>query len=87
MTNGDVIAAHGLATRLGSTEVLRGVDLDLATLLNEVGKKFGGSGGGHAAAAGVVIHGDLDQALEECVALSEKMLTGGQAQSQAAVRP
>lgn len=59
-----------------SGRVKRGIELDLAALLNEVGKKFGGSGGGHAAAAGVVIAGDLDQALEECVALTEKMLTG-----------
>jgi nanoRNase/pAp phosphatase (c-di-AMP/oligoRNAs hydrolase) len=70
-----------------SGRVKRGIDLDLAALLGEVGKKFGGSGGGHAAAAGVVIQGDLDRALEECVALSEKMLTGGRAQAQPAVRP
>jgi nanoRNase/pAp phosphatase (c-di-AMP/oligoRNAs hydrolase) len=50
-----------------SGRVRRGVDLDLARLLQEVGKKFGGSGGGHAGAAGVVISGDLDKALEECV--------------------
>lgn len=66
-----------------SGRLKRGIDLDLATLLNEVGKKFGGSGGGHAAAAGVVISGDLDSALAECVLLTQKMLTGGQAQSQA----
>jgi nanoRNase/pAp phosphatase (c-di-AMP/oligoRNAs hydrolase) len=50
-----------------SGRVRRGVDLDLARLLQEVGKKFGGSGGGHAGAAGVVITGDLDKALEECI--------------------
>jgi nanoRNase/pAp phosphatase (c-di-AMP/oligoRNAs hydrolase) len=47
--------------------VRRGIDLDLARLLQDIGKKFSGSGGGHAAAAGVVIRGDLDKALEECV--------------------
>jgi nanoRNase/pAp phosphatase (c-di-AMP/oligoRNAs hydrolase) len=50
-----------------SGRVRRGVDMDLARLLQDVGKKFGGSGGGHAAAAGVVISGDLDKALVECV--------------------
>jgi hypothetical protein len=50
-----------------SGRVRRGVDLDMARLLQDVGKKFGGSGGGHAAAAGVVISGDLDKALQECV--------------------
>jgi nanoRNase/pAp phosphatase (c-di-AMP/oligoRNAs hydrolase) len=50
-----------------SGRVRRGVDLDLARLLQDVGKKFGGSGGGHAGAAGVVISGDLDKALEECI--------------------
>jgi nanoRNase/pAp phosphatase (c-di-AMP/oligoRNAs hydrolase) len=50
-----------------SGRVRRGVDLDLARLLQDVGKKFGGSGGGHAGAAGVVITGDLDKALEECI--------------------
>ncbi len=50
-----------------SGRVRRGVDLDLARLLQEVGKKFGGSGGGHAGAAGVVITADLDKALHECV--------------------
>lgn len=57
-----------------SGRVRRGVDLDLAALLNEVGKKFGGSGGGHAAAAGLVISGDLDPALSECVAEAVKIL-------------
>jgi hypothetical protein len=38
-----------------SGRVKRGVDLDLAVLLNDVGKQYGGSGGGHAAAAGLVI--------------------------------
>ena len=51
-----------------SGRVRRGVELDLAALLSEVGKKYGGSGGGHAAAAGLVIGGDLDAALSECVA-------------------
>jgi nanoRNase/pAp phosphatase (c-di-AMP/oligoRNAs hydrolase) len=50
-----------------SGRVRRGVDLDLARLLQDVGKKFGGSGGGHAGAAGVVITGDLDKALQECI--------------------
>ncbi len=50
-----------------SGRVRRGVDLDLARLLQDVGKKFGGSGGGHAGAAGVVLTGDLDKALEECI--------------------
>lgn len=50
-----------------SGRIRRGVDLDLALLLQDVGKKFGGSGGGHAAAAGVVIAGDLDKALQESV--------------------
>jgi len=50
-----------------SGRVRRGVDLDLARLFQEIGRKFGGSGGGHAAAAGVVVSGDLDKALEECV--------------------
>ncbi len=53
-----------------SGRVHRGVDLDLARLLQEVGKKFGGSGGGHAGAAGVAITGDLDKALKECVDLA-----------------
>jgi nanoRNase/pAp phosphatase (c-di-AMP/oligoRNAs hydrolase) len=59
-----------------SGRVKRGIDLDLAVLLNEVGKKFGGSGGGHAAAAGLVIKGkaDLDKVLGECVAESIKRL-------------
>jgi nanoRNase/pAp phosphatase (c-di-AMP/oligoRNAs hydrolase) len=50
-----------------SGRVRRGVDLDLARLLQDVGKKFGGSGGGHAGAAGVVITGDVDKALGECI--------------------
>jgi nanoRNase/pAp phosphatase (c-di-AMP/oligoRNAs hydrolase) len=50
-----------------SGRVRRGVDLDLSRLLQDVGKKFSGSGGGHAGAAGVVIGGDLDKALQECV--------------------
>lgn len=50
-----------------SGRVRRGIDLDLARLLQDIGKRFSGSGGGHAAAAGVVIRGDLDKALEECV--------------------
>jgi nanoRNase/pAp phosphatase (c-di-AMP/oligoRNAs hydrolase) len=58
-----------------SGRIRRGVELDLAVLLNEVGKKFGGSGGGHAAAAGVVIMGDLDAALNACVAEAKRMLT------------
>jgi nanoRNase/pAp phosphatase (c-di-AMP/oligoRNAs hydrolase) len=70
-----------------SGRLKRGIDLDLAVLLNEVGKKFGGSGGGHAAAAGVVIAGDLDGALEECVLLAQKMLTGGRAQAQSTDGP
>ncbi len=55
-----------------SGRVKRGVDLDLAVLLSEVGKKFGGSGGGHAAAAGLVLKGnaDIDKALQECVNLT-----------------
>ncbi len=50
-----------------SGRVRRGVDLDLARLLQDVGKKFGGSGGGHAGAAGLVLTGDVDKALEECI--------------------
>jgi nanoRNase/pAp phosphatase (c-di-AMP/oligoRNAs hydrolase) len=59
-----------------SGRVKRGIDLDLAALLNEVGKKFGGSGGGHAAAAGLVIKGkvDLDKVLDACVAETIKRL-------------
>jgi nanoRNase/pAp phosphatase (c-di-AMP/oligoRNAs hydrolase) len=59
-----------------SGRVKRGVELDLAALLNEVGKKFGGSGGGHAAAAGLVIKGrvDLNKVLEACVAETIKRL-------------
>ncbi|HMK46374.1 MAG TPA: DHH family phosphoesterase [Methanocella sp.] len=62
-----------------SGRVRRGVDLDLSRLLQELGKKFNGSGGGHAAAAGVVIRGDLDQALQECVdmAVAELSRQGG----------
>ena len=59
-----------------SGRVRRGVDLDLARLLQEIGQKFGGSGGGHAAAAGVVITGDLDKALEECIDLAVARLNG-----------
>ncbi len=52
-----------------SGRVKRGVELDLAELLSEVGKQFGGSGGGHAAAAGLVIPRkvDVDKVLEACV--------------------
>ncbi|CAJ36070.1 DHH family phosphoesterase [Methanocella arvoryzae] len=57
-----------------SGRVRRGVDLDLSRLLEEVGKKFGGSGGGHAAAAGVVVKGDLDRALKECVDMTTAQL-------------
>lgn len=59
-----------------SGRVKRGVDLDLAALLNDVGRKFGGSGGGHAAAAGLVIKGhvDLDKVLDACVADTIKQL-------------
>ena len=66
-----------------SGRVKRGIDLDLALLLNEVGKKFGGSGGGHAAAAGLVIKGkrDIDKVLDACVAEALKALTDGRAQS------
>jgi nanoRNase/pAp phosphatase (c-di-AMP/oligoRNAs hydrolase) len=45
----------------------RGVQLDLSTILQEVGRKYNGSGGGHAAAAGVVIKGDIDDALRDCI--------------------
>jgi nanoRNase/pAp phosphatase (c-di-AMP/oligoRNAs hydrolase) len=53
-----------------SGRVKRGVSLDLAALFNDVGKRFGGSGGGHAAAAGLVIKGkaSVDQVLDVCVA-------------------
>jgi nanoRNase/pAp phosphatase (c-di-AMP/oligoRNAs hydrolase) len=64
-----------------SGRVRRGVNLDLAVMLNEVGKQFGGSGGGHAAAAGVVIKGNLDAALGACVAEAIKILTAERAQS------
>ena len=59
-----------------SGRVKRGVELDIAVLLNGVGKKFGGSGGGHAAAAGLVIEGkaDLDKVLDACVAEAIKRL-------------
>jgi len=59
-----------------SGRVKRGVDLDLAALLNEGGKQVGGSGGGHAAAAGLVIPGkvDLDKVLDACVAEAIKRL-------------
>lgn len=58
-----------------SGRVRRGIDIDLSALMADIGKKFGGSGGGHAAAAGAVIKGDLDKALEECAAMAEKMLS------------
>ena len=58
-----------------SGRVRRGVDLDLARLLEDVGRKFGGSGGGHMAAAGVVIRGDLDKALQECVDMAVARLS------------
>lgn len=45
----------------------RNVSIDLSAILSDVGKKFGGSGGGHAAAAGVTITGDVDKALKACV--------------------
>lgn len=60
-----------------SGRVRRGVDLDLSRLLDEIGKKFSGSGGGHAAAAGVVIRGDLDKALQECVELAVGEISTG----------
>lgn len=52
-----------------SGRVKRGVDLDVAVLLGEVGRRFGGSGGGHAAAAGLTIPraADADKVLEACV--------------------
>jgi nanoRNase/pAp phosphatase (c-di-AMP/oligoRNAs hydrolase) len=52
-----------------SGRVKKGVALDVAILLNDVGKKFGGSGGGHAAAAGLVVKGNVsaDKLLEACV--------------------
>lgn len=59
-----------------SGRVRRGVDLDLSRLLEELGKKFSGSGGGHAAAAGVVIKGDLDKALQECVDMAVTQMIG-----------
>lgn len=58
-----------------SGRVRRGVDLDSARLLQEVGRKFGGSGGGHQAAAGVVIKGDIDKALQECVDMAVAQLS------------
>ena len=59
-----------------SGRVKKGVALDIAVLLNDVGKKFGGSGGGHAAAAGLVIKGnvDADKVLDACVAEAIKKL-------------
>jgi nanoRNase/pAp phosphatase (c-di-AMP/oligoRNAs hydrolase) len=57
-----------------SGRVRRGIELDLSRLLEEIGKKFSGSGGGHAAAAGVVIKGDLDKALQECVDMAVAQL-------------
>jgi len=48
----------------------------VAALLNDVGKRFGGSGGGHAAAAGLVVKGnvDVDRVLDACVAETIKKL-------------
>jgi len=59
-----------------SGRVRRGIELDLAALFNEAGKQFGGSGGGHAAAAGLAIPGnvDIDKVLEACVAETIKRL-------------
>jgi len=59
-----------------SGRVKRGVPLDVAALLNDVGKRFGGSGGGHAAAAGLVVKGnvDVDRVLDACVAETIKKL-------------
>lgn len=59
-----------------SGRVKKGVALDIAVLLNDVGKKFGGSGGGHAAAAGLVVKGnvDADKVLDACVAEAIRML-------------
>jgi nanoRNase/pAp phosphatase (c-di-AMP/oligoRNAs hydrolase) len=59
-----------------SGRVKRGIDLDLAALLNDIGKMFGGSGGGHAAAAGLVIKGkaDLAKVLDACVVVTIKRL-------------
>ncbi|HTY90722.1 MAG TPA: DHH family phosphoesterase [Methanocella sp.] len=59
-----------------SGRVKKGVALDIAVLLNDVGKKFGGSGGGHAAAAGLVVRGkvDADKVLDACVAEAVKKL-------------
>lgn len=59
-----------------SGRVRRGVDLDLSRVLQEIGRKFSGSGGGHAAAAGVVIKGDLDKALQECVDITVTHMSG-----------
>jgi nanoRNase/pAp phosphatase (c-di-AMP/oligoRNAs hydrolase) len=52
----------------------RGISIDISALLSSIGKKYGGSGGGHTAAAGVVIKGSLDKALEECVKMAETAL-------------
>ncbi len=59
-----------------SGRVKRGVNLDVAVLLNNVGKQFGGSGGGHAAAAGLVVKGKMgaDKVLDACVAEAIKAL-------------
>lgn len=59
-----------------SGRVKKGVALDVAALLNDVGKQFGGSGGGHAAAAGLVVKGKMgaDKVLDACVAAAIKNL-------------
>lgn len=59
-----------------SGRVKRGVSLDVAALLSDVGKRFGGSGGGHAAAAGLVVKGkaSADMVLDACVAEAIKKL-------------
>ncbi len=67
-----------------SGRLRHGVELDLAALLSEVGTMYGGSGGGHAAAAGLVIKGsvDADGVLKACVDAAVRRLTAGRARPQ-----
>lgn len=64
-----------------SGRIRRGVELDLAALLNEIGKTYGGSGWGHTAAAGLVIKCpvDIDKVLKACVEAAVRRLTAAQA--------
>jgi nanoRNase/pAp phosphatase (c-di-AMP/oligoRNAs hydrolase) len=65
-----------------SGRLRRGVELDLAALLSEIGTMYGGSGGGHTAAAGLVIKGSVDagEVLKACVEAAVRRLTAARAQ-------